>query len=102
MSIEIQLNGKPELIEPGLTVTALLESRKIRPEVVAVEFNGGILSRDRYATTRLKQGDRVEYVFYMGGGQASSEFRTPLGLSGPTGSLRGASVASDAAVSSFP
>ncbi|HEY6262562.1 MAG TPA: MoaD/ThiS family protein, partial [Nitrospiraceae bacterium] len=34
-----------------------------------VEVNDTMVERDHLATTRLKDGDRVEFLFYMGGGR---------------------------------
>ena len=66
--IKIQLNGKPNEIQAGLTVSELLLKWKIRPELVTVEVNENILQKLDYETTVLKNGDNVEFVFYMGGG----------------------------------
>ncbi|MGH7205085.1 MAG: MoaD/ThiS family protein [Nitrospiraceae bacterium] len=37
--------------------------------MVAVELNNTMLERDHLATTSVKEGDQVEFLFYMGGGQ---------------------------------
>lgn len=37
--------------------------------MVAVELNDMLIERDRLAGTPLKEGDRVEFLFYMGGGR---------------------------------
>ena len=66
--IKIQLNGKPQEINAGMTVSDLLLKWKIRPELVTVEVNETILQKLDYETTRIKGGDNVEFVFYMGGG----------------------------------
>lgn len=73
MAITIYLNGKKEVVENGLTVLALLEIKKIRPEVVTVELNEKILEKDAYKTTIIKDGDRLEFVYYMGGGLPFSD-----------------------------
>ena len=66
--IKIQLNGKPQEINAGMTVSDLLLKWKIRPELVTVEVNETILQKLDYETVRIKDGDSVEFVFYMGGG----------------------------------
>ncbi len=68
MAIEIYVNGKKEEIAAALTIQDLLGLKKIRPEVVTVELNEEIIPRDKYGTTLLKSGDRLEFVYYMGGG----------------------------------
>ena len=71
-SIKIQLNGKPQEINAGMTVSDLLLKWKIRPELVTVEVNEHILQKLDYETTELKQEDVVNFVFYMGGGSNGS------------------------------
>ena len=67
-TIKITLNGKPNKIKAGITVSELLEKWRMRPEVVTVELNEDILQKLDYETTVIKNGDKVEFVFYMGGG----------------------------------
>ena len=66
--IKITLNGKPNEIKAGMTVSDLLLKWKVRPELVTVEVNEVILQKLDYDATALKAGDHVEFVFYMGGG----------------------------------
>jgi thiamine biosynthesis protein ThiS len=66
--VKITLNGKPNEVKPGITVAELLAKWKIRPELVTVEINENILQKLEYDTTAVREGDKVEFVFYMGGG----------------------------------
>ena len=66
--VKITLNGKPNEVQAGLTVSDLLLKWKIRPERVTVEVNEHILQKLDYDATKIKDGDNVEFVFYMGGG----------------------------------
>lgn len=66
--MRLSINGKIEEIEDGINITKLLEIKKIRPEVVTIELNGDIINRARYSETSLKEGDKLEFVYYMGGG----------------------------------
>ena len=66
--MQVKINGKPEEISGG-TVLDLLQARKIEPQMVAVEVNDTMLDRNHLATTSLYDGDRVEFLFYMGGGR---------------------------------
>jgi len=70
MSIKIRLNGKEQEISDKMTVSDLLLKWKIRPELVTVEVNENILQKLEYDGTEIKQGDNVEFVFYMGGGKS--------------------------------
>ena len=70
---DIYLNGKKEAVKDGLNISRLLEVKKIRPEVVTVELNDKILEKDKYRLTVLNPGDRLEFVYYMGGGSPFSD-----------------------------
>ncbi len=67
-TIRIMLNGKPQEIRSGMTVTDLLTKWRMRPELVTVEINETILQKLDYESTQIKTGDKVEFIFYMGGG----------------------------------
>ncbi len=64
----IELNGEPAEIAAGETVSDLLQRLGRDPRVVAVEHNGVILQRDRYAEQALEPGDQVEIVQFVQGG----------------------------------
>ncbi len=66
--IKIKLNGKEQEIQSGMNVSDLLLKWKIRPELVTVEINEIILQKLDYESTKIQEGDNVEFVFYMGGG----------------------------------
>ena len=66
--MKIKLNGKEQQIQNGLTISDLLLKWKVRPELVTVEVNETILQKLDYEAAKLKEGDNVEFVFYMGGG----------------------------------
>jgi sulfur carrier protein len=66
--MQVKINGKAEEISEG-TVLDLLQAKKIEPQMVAVEVNDTMLDRNHLATTSLSDGDRVEFLFYMGGGR---------------------------------
>jgi cysteine synthase A len=73
MAMELYLNGKREEIKDNMTISSLLEEKKIKPEVVTVELNNSIVEKDKYGKTRLKSDDRLEFVYYMGGGMPFSD-----------------------------
>ncbi len=65
--MQITINGKPEEVQAG-TVMDVLKQKDIDPHMVAVELNTQIVERDQLATTNVQDGDKVEFLFYMGGG----------------------------------
>jgi sulfur carrier protein len=50
------------------TLAGLIEALNMKSDRVAVELNREIVSRDRWAETLLKDGDRLEIVHFVGGG----------------------------------
>lgn len=69
MSIKILINGKEEQIEYEMSILELLKKKNIRPEVVTVELNEKIIDRKDYQTCIIKEGNKLELVYFMGGGR---------------------------------
>jgi thiamine biosynthesis protein ThiS len=69
LDIEIAVNGEKRQVLEGSSVAELITFLGLSPERIAVEYNLKILKRDRWQTTRLKGGDRVEIVHFVGGGE---------------------------------
>ena len=67
-TVNIRLNGKEREIASGTTVSGLLDELSLVAGMVVVEHNREILARDRYATVRLREGDQLELVHFVGGG----------------------------------
>ena len=67
----IEINGEAAEISGEITVTALLAERDVeQPDMVSVELNGEILSRVDFDSTMVKEADKVEFLYFMGGGRA--------------------------------
>jgi sulfur carrier protein len=64
----IQLNGEEYTIEGDTSLPALLERVKMRRGRVAVEINRAVIPRAQYDEVRLKAGDTVEVINFVGGG----------------------------------
>lgn len=67
--MKLVINGKPADINGSLTVVQLLAQKNVKiSEMVSVELNGEILRRSDFEETALKDGDTVEFLYFMGGG----------------------------------
>ena len=64
----IQLNGEEYTIEGDAGLVALLDRLKMRRGRVAVEINQAVIPRAQYDAVRLKAGDRIEVINFVGGG----------------------------------
>lgn len=66
-AMRLKVNG--DMIESGAdTVLDLLEELKVSPERVAVEVNMRVLKRAEFRDFILKEGDSIEIVNFVGGG----------------------------------
>ena len=69
--MNLTVNGKPASIseENPIPVLALLEALQVaQREYVTVELNGDILDRGDFEGATVKDGDIVEFLYFMGGG----------------------------------
>ncbi len=67
--MNLVVNGKNTDITDTLTISELLAKEDVKmPQMVSVELNGQILKRSEFVTTKLKDDDQVEFLYYMGGG----------------------------------
>jgi thiamine biosynthesis protein ThiS len=66
--MNIVVNGEPHEIAGPLTLTALLEHLNVDPRRVAVEHNLNVVKRVNYESTHVREGDHIEIVNFVGGG----------------------------------
>ena len=64
----IQLNGEEYTIDGDARLVALLDRLKMRRGRVAVEINQTVIPRTQYDAVKLKAGDAVEVINFVGGG----------------------------------
>ncbi len=72
--ISIQLNGELRQIAPGLTLAQLVSDIGLDPTKVAVERNREIVPRSTLAQVSVGDGDQLEIVHFVGGGQAEDSW----------------------------
>lgn len=66
----ILLNGEAREVGEGTTVLDLLAGMGRHPRTVAIERNGEILPRELYPATVLRDGDHLEIVGFVSGGNS--------------------------------
>ena len=72
--MKIHVSGKVIEVEDNITVLQLMEQQKVEtPQYVTVVVNKAFLPMDRYECFSLRDGDTVEFLYYMGGGSDGSE-----------------------------
>jgi len=67
--IKVYVNGKETQVDNGITVAGLISNLKADVRYAAVEHNLTILDRSKYDSVKLKEGDKVEIILPVGGGQ---------------------------------
>ena len=73
--ISVVVNGEDVRIEAGSTVSDLISKLDLKPERVALEYNGSILPRSTWSDFPLEDGSRLEVVHFVGGGLCGLEFK---------------------------
>ena len=68
--MKLIIAGESKEVKDGVTVSELIELEQVEtPEYVSVSVNEEFISREVFETTALKDGDVVEFLYFMGGGQ---------------------------------
>ena len=67
---EVSNNGSKEMGESDIDIKKLLVIEKVESiDTVSVQLNGEFVERDNFASTTLKDGDEIDFLYFMGGGQ---------------------------------
>ncbi len=66
--IALTINGERRSFDDPLTVAQLIEQLRLAGKRIALERNGEIVPRGRFAEQALLDGDRLEIVVAVGGG----------------------------------
>lgn len=71
-TVSIRINGEHRRVREGLTLAALASELGFVPEKVAVERNLEVVPRSTLAQVQVEDGDELEIVHFVGGGDALS------------------------------
>ena len=66
--IALSINGQSRSFPDRLSVASLLEQLALQGKRVALERNGEIVPRSKFASVELQDGDALEIVVAVGGG----------------------------------
>lgn len=70
--LSITLNGEPRDVLPGSTIADLAADIGLDPNKVAVERNLEIVPRSTLGNVLIAEGDQIEIVHFVGGGQGDT------------------------------
>lgn len=66
--MKLIINGEDRTFDGSLSLSSLVETLGMKADRVAIELNRQISPRDRWNATPLTDGDRIEIVQFVGGG----------------------------------
>ena len=67
--MEITLNGEKYNLETGSNIVDLIEKLGLNIDKLAIERNLEIVHKSKFAMTIIKEGDKLELVHFIGGGE---------------------------------
>jgi thiamine biosynthesis protein ThiS len=66
--MNVIINGESKRFDSATTLADLIDQLGMKPDRVAVELNRELVPRERWATTWVADGNRLEIVHFVGGG----------------------------------
>lgn len=67
---KILVNGNEQAVELPVSVADVIKSNNVfQPDMVSVQLNGAFVSKEDYETSILSEGDEIDFLYFMGGGQ---------------------------------
>ena len=68
--MKITVSGEKKEVVDGITVSTLIEQEQVEtPQYVTVSVNEEFIDKDDFESHVLKDGDEVEFLYFMGGGK---------------------------------
>ena len=65
----ITIAGEKKEYAEGITIAQIIEAEKVEnPLYVTVSLNDDFVDKDTFDTTTVKDGDSIEFLYFMGGG----------------------------------
>ncbi len=66
---KITVNGEVQEVQLPLSLTELIRQNNVQqPEMVSVQVNDDFVDRTEWDGLQLKEGDNVDFLYFMGGG----------------------------------
>jgi len=66
---KIYVNGDAQEVNLPLNVSELIKQSDVQqPDMVSVQVNEDFAEREDWENIQLKEGDKVDFLYFMGGG----------------------------------
>ena len=70
MVAKIIVNGESQEVRLPLSLTELIKQNDVQqPDMVSVQVNDDFVDRTEWDGLQIKEGDVVDFLYFMGGGQ---------------------------------
>ncbi len=67
---KIKVNNEAQEVTLPLSLSELMTQNNVfQPEMLSVQINGEFINRENFGTTAISEGDEVDFLYFMGGGQ---------------------------------
>lgn len=67
---KITVNGEPREVQLPLTLSELITLSEVQqPEMVSVQVNEEFADRSEWDGIQIGEGDSVDFLYFMGGGE---------------------------------
>ena len=67
--MKITLNGEKFTLETGSNIVNLIDKLDLDVDKLAIERNLEIVPKSKFAMTIIEEGDKLEIVHFIGGGE---------------------------------
>ena len=66
---KIIVNGEAQEVQLPLSLAELIKNNNVQqPEMVSVQLNDDFVDRNEWDGLQIKEGDVVDFLYFMGGG----------------------------------
>ncbi len=66
---KIQVNGEVQEVQLPLSLSELIRQNDVQqPDMVSIQVNEDFADRTEWDSIQIKEGDSVDFLYFMGGG----------------------------------
>ena len=67
---KITVNGEAQEVHLPLNLAELIKNNNVlQPEMVSVQVNDDFVDRNEWNALQIKEGDSIDFLYFMGGGR---------------------------------
>ncbi|MBE0490931.1 MAG: sulfur carrier protein ThiS [Sulfurospirillum sp.] len=67
--MKVLINGETKEFQDNINLLELLKVEDVaQPDMVSVQLNDTFVTKDDYSSIVLKEGDTINFLYFMGGG----------------------------------